>query len=96
METDRRAIQVTDPEHVFFEIRNEPHDIKPEVWRAQAEEIIKAIRSVDTKHTLIVGFHDWNSRQALSNQSLSMTRTLSTRFIITTHSFSRIRVRHGR
>ena len=55
----------TDPEHVFFEIRNEPHDIKPEDWRSQAEEIIKAIRSVDTKHTLIVGFHDWNSRQAL-------------------------------
>src|SRR4051794_23329615 len=55
----------TDPEHVFFEIRNEPHDIKPEVWRAQAESIIKAIRSVDESHTLIVGFHDWNSRQAL-------------------------------
>jgi endoglucanase len=55
----------TDAEHVFFEIRNEPHDIKPEVWRAQAEEIIKAIRSVDESHTLIVGFHDWNSRQAL-------------------------------
>jgi len=54
-----------DPEHVFFEIRNEPHDISPESWRAQAEEVIKAVRSIDTKHTLIVGFHDWNSRQAL-------------------------------
>jgi endoglucanase len=55
----------TDPEHVFFEIRNEPHDIKPEVWRAQAEAIIAAIRKIDSRHTLIVGFHDWNSRQAL-------------------------------
>jgi len=55
----------TDPEHVFFEIRNEPHDIKPEDWRAQAEAIITAIRAIDTKHTLIVGFHDWNSRQAM-------------------------------
>lgn len=55
----------TDPEHVFFEIRNEPHDIKPEDWRAQAEAIIAAIRSIDKRHTLIVGFHDWNSRQAL-------------------------------
>ena len=55
----------TDPEKVFFELRNEPHDIKAEVWRAQAEEIIKAVREIVPNHTLIVGFHDWNSRQAL-------------------------------
>jgi len=55
----------TDPEKVFFELRNEPHDIKPEVWRAQAEEVINAVRKIAPDHTLIVGFHDWNSRQAL-------------------------------
>ncbi len=55
----------TDAKKVFFEIRNEPHDIKAEDWRAQAEEIIKAIRQIAPKHTLIVGFHDWNSRTAL-------------------------------
>jgi endoglucanase len=55
----------TDPEKVFFELRNEPHDIKPDVWRHQAEEIIKAVRTIAPNHTLIVGFHDWNSRQAL-------------------------------
>jgi len=55
----------SDPEHVFFEVRNEPHDIKPEDWRTQAEAIIAAIRKTDSWHTLIVGFHDWNSRQAL-------------------------------
>lgn len=55
----------TDPERIFFEIRNEPHDIKPEVWRTQAEEIIKAVRKIAPNHTLIVGFHDWNSRAAL-------------------------------
>jgi endoglucanase len=55
----------TDPERVLFEVRNEPHDIKPEDWRAQARAIIAAIRAIDTKHTLIVGFHDWNSRQAM-------------------------------
>lgn len=54
-----------DPEKVFFELRNEPHDIKPEVWRRQAEEIIKAVRTIAPNHTLVVGFHDWNSRQAL-------------------------------
>ena len=55
----------TNPEKVFFELRNEPHDIKAEDWRAQAEEIIKAVRQIAPSHTLIVGFHDWNSRQAL-------------------------------
>jgi endoglucanase len=34
-------------------------------WRAQAEAIIKAIRPIVPSHTLIVGFHDWNSRTAL-------------------------------
>ncbi|HVE59372.1 MAG TPA: glycoside hydrolase family 5 protein [Pyrinomonadaceae bacterium] len=53
------------PEKVFFELRNEPHDIKAEDWRAQAEEIIKAVRQIAPNHTLIVGFHDWNSRAAL-------------------------------
>lgn len=55
----------TDAERVFFELRNEPHDIKPEEWRAQAEELIKTVREVAPNHTLIVGFHDWNSRAAL-------------------------------
>lgn len=55
----------TDPERVFFELRNEPHDIKPEVWREQAELIIAAVRAIAPDHTLVVGFHDWNSRNAL-------------------------------
>ena len=55
----------TDPEKVFFEIRNEPHDIKAEDWREQATEIIKAVRAIVPDHTLIVGFHDWNSRLAM-------------------------------
>lgn len=55
----------TDPEKVFFELRNEPHDIKAEEWRKQAEELIKAVRKIAPNHSLIVGFHDWNSRQAL-------------------------------
>lgn len=55
----------TNPEKVFFELRNEPFDMKADEWRAQAEEIIRAIRSIDPDRTLIVGFQDWNSRQAL-------------------------------
>jgi len=60
-----RRYKNTNPEKVFFELRNEPHDIKAEDWRRQAEEIIKAVRAIAPNHTLIVGFHDWNSRQAM-------------------------------
>ncbi len=55
----------TNPEKVFFELRNEPHDIAAQDWRKQAEEIIKTVRKIAPNHTLIVGFHDWNSRAAL-------------------------------
>lgn len=55
----------TNAEKVFFELRNEPHDIDAEEWRKQAQEIIKAIRPIVPNHTFIVGFHDWNSRKAL-------------------------------
>ena len=55
----------TDPERVFFELRNEPHAIKAQDWRVQAEAIIETVRRIAPNHTLIVGFHDWNSRQAL-------------------------------
>ena len=54
-----------DPEKTFFELRNEPHEIKAEEWRAQADELIRTVRSIAPEHTLIVGFHDWNSRQAM-------------------------------
>src|SRR5688572_1229787 len=55
----------TDPERVFFEIRNEPHDLNAQQWRDQAEAIMTAIRKIAPDHTLIVGFHDWNSRTAM-------------------------------
>jgi endoglucanase len=55
----------TNPEKVFFELRNEPHDISAEDWRAQAIAIIRAVRGIAPNHSLIVGFHDWNSRRAL-------------------------------
>jgi endoglucanase len=54
-----------DPEKVFFELRNEPRDITAEGWRWQAEQLIKYVREIAPKHTLIVGFEEWNSRQAM-------------------------------
>jgi endoglucanase len=55
----------TDPERVFFELRNEPHNITAEAWRWQAEQIIKYVREIAPKHTLIVGFHEWNGRKEM-------------------------------
>lgn len=55
----------TDPERVFFELRNEPHHISSEAWRLQANQIIKSIREIDKKHTLIVGFEEWNGRKQM-------------------------------
>ena len=55
----------TDPERVFFELRNEPNKMTAEQWLWQAEQIIKYVREIAPKHTLIVGFHEWNGRKEL-------------------------------
>ncbi|MBO7419682.1 MAG: cellulase family glycosylhydrolase [Spirochaetaceae bacterium] len=57
-------------EYVIYEIMNEPHfrsgnieaDIKK--WNKIQGNILKLIRTIDTKHTVIVGA-DWNSPEAL-------------------------------
>lgn len=55
----------TDPERVMFELRNEPHNMTGAAWRAQATQLIQTVRAIVPEHTLIVGFHDWNSRAAM-------------------------------
>ena len=55
-----------DPEKVFFELRNEPHDIAADVWRTQANEMIATVRKIAPNHTLIVGAEDWNGLDALA------------------------------
>ena len=54
-----------DPDKVFFELWNEPHDIQASDWRIVAERLIALVRKIAPKHTLVVGFHDWNGRDAL-------------------------------
>ncbi len=54
-----------DPERVLFELRNEPHDMTAAAWRAQATQLIQTVRAITPNHTLVVGFHDWNGRDAL-------------------------------
>ncbi len=55
----------TDPEKVFFELRNEPNKMDEVAWRWQAEQIMKYIRPIVPKHTLVVGFTEWNGRQQM-------------------------------
>ncbi|MGH2644094.1 MAG: glycoside hydrolase family 5 protein [Chitinophagaceae bacterium] len=55
----------TDPNKVFFEIYNEPHNISSEQWKECALQLIKTIRSIAPDHTLIVGGVDWNSISGL-------------------------------
>jgi len=41
-------------EYVLYEILNEPHTISPQRWAKIQDDVIKAIRKIDKKHTIIV------------------------------------------
>ena len=55
----------TNPEKVFFELRNEPNRMDETAWRWEAAQIIKYVREITPQHTLIVGFTEWNGRRQL-------------------------------
>ena len=54
-------------EYVIYEIMNEPHmksgNLNADVdkWGKIQGRVLKTIRSIDSKHTVIVGAEDWNS-----------------------------------
>jgi len=55
----------TDPEHVFFEILNEPEQSDPYRWQGIEATVIDAIRQVDTQHTIIATGAHWSGVQDL-------------------------------
>lgn len=55
----------TDPDQVFFEIYNEPHNISDAQWKQCALQLIKTIRQIAPRHTIIVGGAGWNSISGL-------------------------------
>ncbi|MBO0934164.1 cellulase family glycosylhydrolase [Fibrella aquatilis] len=57
--------KTTDPEKVLFELRNEPNGMTAATWRKQADVLIQTVRAIAPNHTLVVGFHDWNGRDAM-------------------------------
>lgn len=52
---------------VLYEILNEPHGISTSVWGAIQGEVINTIRTIDTKHTIIVGGSGFNSYNEMKN-----------------------------
>lgn len=45
---------------IYFEVLNEPHGISNADWNAIQLDVINAIRTVDSTHTIIVGPSDYN------------------------------------
>jgi endoglucanase len=52
--------------YVFYEIMNEPNGITTQTWGGIQQKAITAIRTVDTKHTLVVGASSWNTYNELN------------------------------
>ncbi len=51
---------------VYYEVLNEPHGINDIVWNIIQQMVIDTIRSVDTKHTIVIGPAGWNSYNNLN------------------------------
>jgi len=48
-------------DYILYEILNEPHGITTAIWGAMQKTVIDAIRTVDTKHTIVVGASGYNT-----------------------------------
>ncbi|MEJ2052572.1 MAG: cellulase family glycosylhydrolase [Calditrichaceae bacterium] len=53
--------------YIFYEILNEPHGISDANWNAIQAEVIDSIRTIDTKHAIVVGPASWNSYNNLDD-----------------------------
>jgi endoglucanase len=47
-------------DNLYYEVLNEPHGIEDAIWGTIQQHVIDTIRSIDTKHTIIVGGAGWN------------------------------------
>ena len=54
-------------ERIYYEVFNEPNGISDATWNAIQLDVINEIRTVDTKHTIIVGGADFNSFRNLAS-----------------------------
>ncbi len=54
---------------IYYEILNEPHGIDSELWANIQLNVVKKIREIDKKHTIIVGGAHFNSLNQLKSLS---------------------------
>ncbi|UCH13604.1 MAG: cellulase family glycosylhydrolase [Bacteroidales bacterium] len=54
-------------DYLYYEVLNEPHGISDAIWNEIQQNVIDAIREVDTTHTIIVGPAGWNSYNNLDD-----------------------------
>ena len=47
--------------YIYYEVLNEPHGIADATWNQIQKNVIEAIRTIDQKHTIVVGPAGWNS-----------------------------------
>jgi len=55
---------------LIYEVLNEPHDIADERWNEIQEAAIKAIRSIDNKHFIVIGGTGYNSIEKMTKVPL--------------------------
>lgn len=53
-------------ELIYYEVLNEPHGISDVLWNNIQQNIVTAIRNIDTKHTIVIGPASWNSYNNLA------------------------------
>ena len=88
-------------DYIYYEILNEPHGISDYVWNTIQQQVIDAIRTVDTKHYIVVGPANWNSYNNLnempvfSDQKLIYTFHFYDPFVFTHQGASWTRSFHG-
>ncbi|MDR0910367.1 MAG: glycoside hydrolase family 5 protein [Spirochaetaceae bacterium] len=76
--------------YILYEIMNEPYGISSKRWGEVQGKLIDTIRSIDTKHTLIVGGTSWNSIDALS----VLPQYSDTNLLYTFHFYEPFRFTH--
>lgn len=53
--------------YLYYEVLNEPHGLGDVLWNQIQQDVIDAIRTIDTTHTIIIGPASWNSYYNLSS-----------------------------
>ncbi|MDO9257377.1 MAG: cellulase family glycosylhydrolase [Bacteroidales bacterium] len=62
--------------YIIYEILNEPHGITNQLWGSIQQQTIDAIRSKDTKHTIIVGPSGYNGYNDLAQMPVYTDQNL--------------------